>query len=162
MIRKLLSVVAAVMIIFPIGVLAATETTDDARQLIVAWLKRDQRPLGEALGQSVKEVQTFKNDKGEPLYYVVYLDPSGFVIVPAEDFVEPIIAFASQGRFDPSLNNPLGALVSGDVPARVTYARALRATEPTGHYLKAKNKWQNLQQISNGDTNGTPDRKSVV
>jgi hypothetical protein len=154
MILKTLFFAIAVMLIHPMGILAAPKTADDAKQLTVEWLKRDPRPLGAALGQRVNEVQTFRNDKGESLYHVVYLDPAGFVIVPAEDLVEPVIAFASQGRFDPSTNNPLGAFVSSDVPARVAHARALRTGAPTGHHLKARNKWQNLQQ--NSDTNTAP------
>ena len=122
MILKTLFFAIAVMLIHPMGILAAPKTADDAKQLTVEWLKRDPRPLGAALGQRVNEVQTFRNDKGESLYHVVYLDPAGFVIVPAEDLVEPVIAFASQGRFDPSTNNPLGAFVSSDVPPRVLFA----------------------------------------
>ena len=70
----------ALMLILPIGVWAAPKTADDAKQVTVDWLKRDPRPLGETLGQRVKEVQTFKNDKGEPMYHVVNLDPAVFVI----------------------------------------------------------------------------------
>jgi hypothetical protein len=142
------------LLLLPIGVFAAPKTADEAKQLTVDWLKRDPRPFGATLGQRVKEVQTFNDDKGEPMYQVVYLDPSGFVIVPADDLVEPIIAFVSQGRFDPSTNNPLGALISADVPARVSHARALPTSAPVGRYLKARNKWQNLQQ--NSDTNTAP------
>src|ERR1017187_1238859 len=143
----------ALMLILPIGVWAAPKTADDAKQLTVEWLKRDPRPLGATLGQRVKEVQTFKDAKGEPLYHVVYLDPAGFVIVPAEDLVEPVIAFASQGRFDPSTNNPLGVFVSCDVPARVARARGLRTGAPTGHFLEAQNKWKRLQSAQNANTN---------
>jgi hypothetical protein len=153
--------VVAAMIILPTQVLAAPKTAEDAKQLVVGWLARDPRPLGAPLGQRVKDVQTFNDDKGEPLYHVVYLDPSGFVIVPGDDLVEPIIAFVSGGRFDPSVNNPLGALVEGDVPGRVTHARALRTTAPTGHFLEAKNKWQVLQQISYNGTN-TPTAPSSL
>jgi len=46
---------------------------------------------------------------------VVYLDPEGFVIVAADDLIEPIIGFAPRGQFDPSTKNPLGALVSNDL-----------------------------------------------
>jgi hypothetical protein len=143
------------MFILPKGVLAATKTADDAKQLVVNWLKREQRPLGATMGQQAKAVQTFRDDKGEPMYHVVYLDPSGFVIVPADDLVEPIIAFASQGRFDPSTDNPLGVFISSDVPARVAHARGLRAP-PGENLLKARNKWQALLQGFNGDTNSAP------
>ena len=150
---KTLIFAVAAMLFLPIGVWAAPKTADDAKQVTVDWLKRDPRPLGETLGQRVKEVQTFKDDKGEPMYHVVNLDPAGFVIVPADDLVEPVIAFASQGRFDPSTSNPLGAFVSCDVPARVAHARALRTAAPTGHFLEAQNNWKRLQSAQNANTN---------
>ena len=45
---------------------------------------------------------------------MVYLAPSGFVVVPADDRADPVIAFAPAGRYDPSPKNPLGAMVSRD------------------------------------------------
>ena len=153
--KMLILAVAMMLIILPKGVFAAAKTADDAKQLVVNWLKLEQRPLGVTMGQHAKAVQTFRDDKGEPMYHVVYLDPSGFVIVPADDLVEPIIAFVSQGHFDPSMDNPLGALVGGDVPARVSHARALRVP-PSGHLLRARDKWHALQLGLNGDTNSAP------
>ena len=92
-------------------------------------------------------METYTNSAGELLYHAVYLDPSGFVIVPAEDQVEPIIAFVQSGRFDPSLTNPLGALISRDVPLRVAQARAQGSTAAT---LSTRAKWQTLQQSAAG------------
>jgi predicted outer membrane repeat protein len=108
-------------------------------------------------------VDTFLDADGQPTYYVVNLYPSGFVIVSADDMVEPIIAFADDGTFVPSLDNPLGALVSGDIPGRVAAARALQAAiggyaqkkvpnkyresfEKTG--AKAQGKWGRLQDYA--------------
>ena len=62
----------------------------------------DRTPLGETLGGSVQRVETFNDQAGNPVYYVVYLDPSGFVIVAADDLVEPIVGFARAGQYDPS------------------------------------------------------------
>ena len=140
---KMLIFAVAVMIMLPNGVLAAPKTADDAKQMVAGWLKRDPRPLGALLGQRVKDVQTFKDVKGEPLYHVVYLDPSGFVIVPADDMVEPIIAFVPTGRYDPSPNNPLGALISGDLPKRMAFVRSLKPAKAAA-FQKAKDKWNEL------------------
>jgi hypothetical protein len=128
-------------------VFGAQVDSQKAATVVEGWLQLDRAPFGEPLGDQVKSVETFKDSTGTPLYHVVYLRPSGFVIVPAEDGVEPIIAFARQGHFDPSLKNPLGALVSKDVPARVARARALGST-PAG--LKSRTKWQKLQQSAAG------------
>ena len=84
------------------------------------------------IGGQIQKVDTFVDGTAEPLYYVVYLEPRGFVILPADDLIEPIIAFARQGEYDPSLNNPLGALVNNDLPARVRTARRLTAERKKG------------------------------
>ena len=88
-----------------------------AQAVVAGWLRLDGRPLGAALGPRVGEAQSFLADPQEALYHVVSLAPSGFVIVAGNDQIEPIIAFAPAGRFDPSPQNPLYALVNGDLPA---------------------------------------------
>jgi sugar lactone lactonase YvrE len=119
-----------------------------AGAIVKGWLQLDRSPLGARLGGNVRAVETFRGNDGLPLYHVVYLDPSGFVIVSGEDQAEPIVAFATQGRFDPSLKNPLGALVAKDLPVRVARARARGNNAPAA--LKAHGKWQLLQKSAGG------------
>ena len=122
----------------------ALVNADTAAATVKGWLQQDRTPLGERLGGDIQSVQTFKDKAGVPLYYVVNLQPSGFVIVPADDQLEPIIAFASQGQYDPSPANPLGALVGKDIPARVAYVRA-QGFKIAAAGLQAQSKWQKLQ-----------------
>jgi hypothetical protein len=140
--------------------------------VVANWLILGKRPLGAALAPQVKEVRTFADASG-PLYYVVYLDPAGLVFMPADDLVEPIIGFAPEMKdYDPSLDNPLGALVSQDMPGRVLQARYLeRATQalggefvPSGGQQRSQTKWAALEQGEvpatlslGGLTSGLPD-----
>ena len=124
--------------------LAAPVTSKAAAAAVLGWLAVDRAPLGETLGGTVQRVDTFSGEDGNPAYYVVYLDPSGFVIVAADDLVEPIVGFANAGQYDPSGNNPLGALVSKDLSARLAYVRQMSATSPDNNALKAQAKWQQL------------------
>ena len=94
------------------SVWAKPATADQASQVVANWLTRNRQPLGTALGSRIKHIEAFRNASDQDLYYVVYLEPEGFVIVPGDDAVEPIIAFAPSGHFDPSEDNPLGAMVS--------------------------------------------------
>ena len=104
--------------------LLAKPTTDsDARTLVTGWLNAEAQPLGISLGQQISDVETFSDANEQPIYYVAYLNPSGFVIISADDQVEPIIAFSQNGRYDPSPDNPLGTLVSQDVPNRIGVIR---------------------------------------
>ncbi|MEW6660265.1 MAG: C10 family peptidase [Thermodesulfobacteriota bacterium] len=131
---------------------ARPTTPSQARGVVKTWLSLDPRPLGVALGDQVAEVLAFPGDAAEPHYFVVYLDPGGFVVVPGDDLVEPIIAFIPRGRYDPSLDTPLGALVSQDLAGRVAAAREMErlAREellaPESAYDKARRKWQLLAQ----------------
>ena len=129
---------------------AAPVTSKQAAAVVTGWLSMDRTPLGETLGGSVQRVDTFNDQAGNAVYYVVYLKPSGFVIVAADDWVEPIVGFARAGRFDPSSANPLGALVSNDLPARVAYARQAGLAPSDTNALRARAKWQQLDTKDGG------------
>jgi len=75
------------------------------------------------LGRRVMKVETFTDERGGPVYYVVYLQPSGFVVVSGDDLVEPIIGFADDGTYEASFENPLGALVTNDLNGRMAGVR---------------------------------------
>ncbi|MDD2901284.1 MAG: C10 family peptidase [Syntrophales bacterium] len=132
------------------GAWARPTTPEQARLAVLNWLGLDAAPLGAPLGQQIKEVQTFSYE-GAPAYFVVYLNPSGLVFLPADDLVEPIIGFLPEGVYDPSPANPLGALVSQDIPGRVLQAQALEAKgiealAPESPQSKAQRKWDLLTQ----------------
>lgn len=124
---------------------ARPTTPQQARTAVLNWLGLDARPLGAPMGRQIREVQTF-NYQGSPTYYVVYLNPSGLVILPGDDLVEPIICFMPSGQYDPSSTTPLGALVSQDLPGRVLKAREIEAqAQETNAPLSAGSPWAAAQ-----------------
>jgi len=142
------------------GRLSARPTTSyEAEQVVTGWLNVDSRPLGTILGRSVTNVETFFNDRGDVTYYIVYMEPSGFAIVSADDSIEPIIGFADDGTFETSLENPLWILVYNDLNSRIA-ARQSTTTLPATlenstqqESSNARNKWAhfiNLANIQNG------------
>ena len=145
----LIWLLGAVLLAVP-GAWAKPTTPQQAQTAVRNWLGLDAVPLGAAMGRQVKEVQTFYYQR-TPAYYVVYLNPSGLVILPADDLVEPIIGFLPEGVYDPSPTNPLGALVSRDLPGRVLEARAVEAKgkealAPDTPHAQAQRKWDLLLQ----------------
>ena len=134
----------------PIQANAAPTSAGQAAAVVNKWVLMEKTPLGSLSGKSVLRTETHYKD-GVPMYYVVYLNPKGFVVVPADDLVEPIIAFfPSATKYDPSDKNPAGALIQGDLPARVLSAR-LTATSMLNSHSKeqgARKKWQALQSLN--------------
>jgi len=132
---------------------ALPTTAYEAEMAVAGWLKVDPQPLETTLGQQVRQVQTFTDDYGEPVYYIVYLEPSGFVIVSADDMVEPIIGFADDGTYDPSFENPLGALVTNDLNGRMAAVHrtfSLQAMVGEAPFTDTQKKWRYF--ISLADT----------
>jgi hypothetical protein len=148
-----LSILCLAFWLLPTIVVAKPTTADQARRIVGGWLARYQRPLRTFLGQRVQEIHVFRDETGQIAYFVVYLDPEGFVIVPGDDLVEPIIAFAAKGRYNPSSSTPLGALVTRDVPRRVTGARnaerqaalGVVPLQPGQSHDRARQKWETLE-----------------
>jgi hypothetical protein len=115
------------------------------RAAVQGWLNADPKPMNQWLGHDLGEVEAFTNETGLVNYFIVYLDPAGFVIVPADDLVEPILGFAPAGRYDPSAVNPLGALVSQDTADRLAMARGAGTAAPPKALLAAQQKWTWLE-----------------
>lgn len=149
------------LLLCPASLQAKPMSSGQAEKVVNGWLKLDPNPLRTQLGNQVKQTDVFADDNGESIYYVIYLQPTGFVITPADDLVEPIIAFADNGTYDPSPDNPLGALVSQDIPGRIAAARNLQAmaggpqkklTEQQMALektcLEAQSKWAEMQDYS--------------
>jgi hypothetical protein len=136
---------------------AAPTTADEAEKIVTGWLKGNSHPLGINIGQRVKKVETFTNNVNEPVYYIVYLEPAGFVIVSADDLVEPIIGFTDEGTYDPSQENPLWALVTNDLNRRIEGARSsvgLFSTSTGSAVTDNQKKWNFLKSLATGAGNG--------
>lgn len=134
--------------------IAAPTTADQARQAVLGWLALDARPMAAALGVPTAQVGSYNGPDGAAAYYVVNLASGGFVIVPADDEVEPIVGFSASGVYDPSQANPLGALVSRDVPGRVQDVRSPASAPMLGRAAAssaAQAKWGALLSGANKD-----------
>ena len=155
----ILAVLLVVLELCSDNIQARPTTEKEAEKVVKSWLKASPRPLGAALGRQVTEIQTYTDDGGNPLYYIVYLQPNGFVIVPADDLIEPIIGFAQDGIYDPSPANPLGALVTGDLNGRI---RSVRTGQPArtkavaGVSTVPQNKWGNFLGLAEAPEKSLP------
>jgi hypothetical protein len=131
------------------GSWAAPVGPNQARKAAEGWLKLDGKPLAAALGGKVARVDSFADAQGQAIYYAIHLDPSGFLIVPADDQVEPIVAFVEGDTYDLSPSNPLRALVEADLSGRIAavhWAATRHRQVPAG----PKAKWNQLLKVAAG------------
>lgn len=117
-----LSVSLFILLLAAGGLWARVTTPQEARLVVTGWLADNIEPFGMQLGAGIADVETFTGNAGEPLYHVVRLSPSGFVVVSADDLVEPILVFADAQDYEPSAEDPLTALVAADLSERIAAA----------------------------------------
>ncbi|MDR2176408.1 MAG: C10 family peptidase [Synergistaceae bacterium] len=124
-------------------------TPEQAAEAVKGWFALDSRPLGESPGKFAKVLSC--GEDGETLYYAVFLDPTGIVFVPADDLVEPILAYQPDAAaYDPKSGGPFEALVISDLKARV---RAARKSDVFGVKKASggeQSKWERLRAASRG------------
>ena len=139
------------------GISARPVTAYEAETAVKGWLLKDAQPLGVPLGHQIDSVDTFSNSTGEVIYYIVYLKPSGYVIVSADDLVEPVIGFADDGTYDPSADNPLGAMVNNDLNNRISQVRenfSLMSATEKSEQSQMQAKWQTLLDTTQNSSSG--------
>ena len=143
----------------------ARQTTEyEAEMVVSGWLKASPQPLGETLSRRVRDIETYTDDADRPAYYIVNLEPSGYVIVSADSRIEPIIGFAADGTYDLSFENPLVALVTGDLGGRVEAVRNtyhLQTTAETQAAGSPQGKWRRFIDLAE-DSEGGFDMLSLI
>jgi hypothetical protein len=162
--RRLIISLCLLALIASTPVFARTISKAEAENAVNGWLNTDEVPMGASIGWQIDWTDAYNDANGVCAYYIVYLQPAGFVIVAADDLVEPIIGFVTgYAYYDPSPDNVLGAIVSRDLPARINTAenleRKMNLTSRREHFTKreifsrissvrARAKWRLLQSAT--------------
>jgi hypothetical protein len=144
------------LLLGPLSAWARPTTDAEAQRSVAGWLARDPSPLRARMGAQPTQVKAFQDSAGNIAYFVVSLEPGGFAVVAGDDLIEPIIAFAAQGAFDPNPQNPLYVLLNRDLPGRLAEVRETeeqaraqkRQFIPRGLHRQARSKWKLLQAYS--------------
>ncbi|MBK8792785.1 MAG: C10 family peptidase [Holophaga sp.] len=135
---------------------AGPVTGPQAQQAVKQWLQRGASPLKTLLCTEIASVETHRDAAGRALFHEVRLAPEGFVVVGADDLLEPIIAFAPQGILDKNPENHLYLMLQKDLRARMDQG----VSQPSGKNARlleasrgeAAAKWQALLGVA-GPTN---------
>ena len=144
-----LSMVAG-LLLAAIPVEAAPVDTDIAAFAARGWLLSDNR-LATTCGRQIGDVATVAGDDGSPLYHVVQIEGGGFVVLSADDELEPIVAFADAGLFPDDQTTALSVLLARDARCRrkqqadqQRVKHAVRAAAPGATGESNVDKWARL------------------
>ncbi|MCX6986186.1 MAG: Spi family protease inhibitor [Lentisphaerae bacterium] len=140
----------------PLSIFAAPVDEATAKSAALGWLNHTRGiGLSAKLNPDIESMDSFKDDAGDVLYYVINLKPDGYVVVSADDQIEPIITFSQTGSYDPNPENPLYVLLNKDMTGRNNYVKkelpsALKMAQPLNqadkpanvtHAEKSQEKW---------------------
>ena len=116
-----------------------------------AWLAANPAPMVKNPNGTVwksKDVRQFVGDSGEVLAYVVDLKPRGFIVVAADDDVEPILTFGTEGDF-PAIRGPedaLSDLLASDIANR----KKNKDLMPAAYKTFVADRWAKAEQQDDG------------
>ncbi|ACB74538.1 peptidase C10 streptopain [Opitutus terrae PB90-1] len=138
---------------FAVSASAAPVAQDTALRAANGWLRRSPAPLAEPAGRA-GAATTHGDAAGSPLFHVVQLEPRGFLVLAADDEVEPVLAFSSDSAFLAQPATPLFDLLQRDAAARIATARreAQVASFSTAARTRGVNraKWDTLLSLGSG------------
>ncbi len=117
---------------------------DRASRVAAQWLSLSPKPMGRTAGKFAKTT-TYFNVNGEARFHVVDLEPTGYVVIAADDELETVMAFSHEDKFDPQPGSPLFDLLQRDTEGRMRQLRAAAAgPSPSRVPTKGKAKWELL------------------
>lgn len=114
-----------------------------ADQAVGGWLKRNAAPMDVAISPKAQKAEGFADANGRILYYLVALEPRGFVVLSADDEIEPVIAFSATGYYDAAQDSPLETLLERDMMGRLEGVGSKGRQAAKGK-SEAAGKWQTL------------------
>ena len=105
---------------------AAAVDKEMATKFAENWLKAAGNALNTEVGAAaVGDIEEFKNADGAVLGYIVSLEPKGFIVVSADDRINPVVIVSKEGNFDSNPQNPLFALLYADLTNRMAAAEKI-------------------------------------
>ena len=146
MYKKRLSVVSwlnfCLLVIMACGLSASSVRQVDVDQAVCGWLRYNVQPMSFNISKDAAASVSYADSDGRILYYVVELVPQGFLVVSADDQLEPIIAFSSSGSYSGLHASPLRELLVQDMTDRLDFLISRKKTLATKS--GKSDKWQAL------------------
>lgn len=154
------AVTIALIVALPSLVFADAVKPARVQAVVQGLLDSGDGPVKTSAGDTIRQIVAKRDAKGDVQFYLVKISPDGFVIVSADDYVEPIIAMSGDGRYEADPQNPLYVMVQRDTRERRDWARQLKAKYHSRRYnlassfalpkaaVHARKRWQSLPYVT--------------
>ena len=159
------------------GAPGAEITPDQAEQAALNWVARGQALGKIPPGRAVAGVDELAEPETGARLHVVRFEGGGFVVLSADDLVDPVLAFSGTGEtLEPDDGNPFWALLRRDIAAREAAAGIERgaAGRPSGTRVArtaggagkradaARRRWASLLDSSGSSGNPRGGARSIA
>lgn len=152
---KRFAIVPVLLLLFASIAAGAPMSESDAVAAARGWLSLESSPFDAGV-RSFAKVECY-DEKGlsasgvGAMYYVVYLDPKGIIIIPADDLLEPITAFLPDAaEYVTDADNPVYKLVAANMIKQIQLLRSGARGASAG----APDKWAMLVGASTNGVRG--------
>lgn len=157
----------------PLALVASPVSAETASRAARAWAtQRPSAHMRSRMNRTVRSVRTIQAE-GNDAFHIVDFAGGGFVVMPADDRVEPVVAFSDEGTLVEDAKNPLWALLNLDIPQRVKAHRNGRVAKGnpmkrrgrghrSRHWREPTVEWRELTEADDGlQTQKTAELASV-
>jgi hypothetical protein len=108
------------------------------------WLRENWDPMDQWISDALISSETVTDESGRELCFILHLAPEGFVILSADDEINPVIAFSSTGFVSQGEDNPLKHLLKKDMRNRKEIVQR-RLDRPSKRERKSR-RWKRLTE----------------
>lgn len=131
-----------IILLFFSSTLAYTDSRDrnQVKDVAIGWMRLNPHPMNKRINQEIKSVDSCLDINGNIVFYVVHLKPEGFIVISPDDFIEPIIAFSTDGLFLSNSKNPLFDILIKEMPHRLKEAKGM-GPEDVWKLKEKQEKW---------------------
>ena len=120
------------------GAYAASVDKALATKFAENWLKAAGNALDSEVGSAaIGDIEEFKNADNAVLGYIVSLEPKGFIVIAADDRINPVVVVSNNGKFDANPQNPMVAMLYADLTNRMAAVEKIAADQTRGEAAEA-------------------------
>lgn len=136
------------MLVFVTSAFAKKVEINEAKQVATKFYNQKFVVTNPGTAAGFDITETFvNNENNEAVTYIFNFSNGGYVVVPADDFIYPVVGFSFESKYNPETIPDNALYVINQFGKQVTYVRTTDYTAP----LEVENAWNNLRSPETDD-----------